>query len=141
MTTKRARTAPVSEPKPAEAVSDDANIAAPAPAIEQPPAANEGGAASVAQPAGAAKDAAAPAASPVAEEHPPVSGEDVEDPAPAAEPTGTMADLAKQVAELRDVENKPAKQKVKAQKLAPADDPTAGITGVPIDYVPTPAVP
>lgn len=36
---------------------------------------------------------------------------------------------------------KPSRKATKPKRLDPADDPTAGITGVPVDYVPTPAVP
>jgi hypothetical protein len=35
----------------------------------------------------------------------------------------------------------PEEPKPAPKKLDPADDPTAGITGVPVTYVPTPAVP
>lgn len=54
----------------------------------------------------------------------------------AAPPAPPVAEASK------PVEEQPAKKPVvKRKRVDPADDPTAGITGVPVDYVPTPAVP
>lgn len=123
MTNRKARPAQIPEPMPAETVGDvaanDESIAAAAPTpateqgavAEQPAAGADDGATAPAAPAGTS-DASAVSASP-----------------PPAPP---------KPAEVKPEKPKPA---AKAKRLDPADDPTAGITGVPVDYVPTPAVP
>lgn len=127
MTTK-ARTAQTPKPAPTEKVGDAA-AQTPSTGGTTPPLA-----------AGNDENAAVPA-TPATAANQPTAADAVGDPAPPVEQSGTAFEIANRIAELRDVDAKPVKKKPKAKHLAPGDDPTAGITGVPVDYVPTPAVP
>lgn len=130
MTNKKpAQRATTSDPKPAETVGD---VATQAPA---------GASASGDAGATTTETAANPAvAQPTTNADDNRAGATATPAAPGNEATsGTPAPPA---ADPKPAQAKPArKTPTKRKPLDPADDPTAGITGVPVDYVPTPAVP